>query len=218
MTQTIFVVILWFTLMIFFESFSIETLVYSLSFLFLNILKIYLKNKNFIKSFLKLKKNELKRQNQEIFVSHLLPLHVIFYLFIIIKSEILIKTFEKLKQIENNQKIDLTDSFDQATLLFADIVNFTKLASEIPPIAVVQILRELFEEFDKICFKHQVYKVHTIGDCYVVLGVLNAFRRNPSKEARNVLEMAIDMIKVIKDIRAKTGFSDLDMRIAIHSV
>ena len=50
------------------------------------------------------------------------------------------------------------------------------------------------------------------------MGVLNAFNRNPRREARNVVEMAINMIRIIREVRAKVNFLDLDMRIGIHTV
>lgn len=49
------------------------------------------------------------------------------------------------------------------TLLFADIAGFTKYSSSVEPGEVVKMLRYLFTEFDKMCIKHQVYKVYTIG-------------------------------------------------------
>jgi len=70
----------------------------------------------------------------------------------------------------------LTDIFKNVTLLFADIVNFTKYSSSVTPNDVLKMLRELFNEFDKMCLKHQVYKVYTIGDCYVVLGFMNGIQ------------------------------------------
>lgn len=49
------------------------------------------------------------------------------------------------------------------TILFADIAGFTKFSSSVTPSEVVQMLRELFIEFDKICLKYNVYKLYTIG-------------------------------------------------------
>lgn len=40
------------------------------------------------------------------------------------------------------------------------------------------MLRRLFEEFDKKCLEHKVYKLYTIGDCYVVMGFTNATKRS----------------------------------------
>lgn len=49
------------------------------------------------------------------------------------------------------------------TILFADIAGFTKFSSSVTPNEVVQMLKDLFIEFDKICLKYNVYKLYTIG-------------------------------------------------------
>lgn len=56
------------------------------------------------------------------------------------------------------------------------------------------MLRNLFTEFDKKCLFRNVYKLYTIGDCYVVLGIADASQRNPAEEAKNVIEMGFEMI------------------------
>lgn len=123
-----------------------------------------------------------------------------------------------MKQTENNNKIDLSDSFSDVTILYADIVNFTKYSSSVTPGEVVQMLRELFTEFDKKCLHHHVYKVYTIGDCYVVMSFVNSLYRHPLKEAINVLNMGISMLQIIRNVRKEVNFPELDMRIGIHTV
>ena len=59
------------------------------------------------------------------------------------------------------------------------------------------MLRKLYTDFDISCVKNNVYKMYTIGDCYVVLGFIDAYKRNPSQEALNVLKQAFDMLKGI---------------------
>lgn len=134
---------------------------------------------------------------------------IIFYIF---------KAFEKLKHISVTNKIGLTDFFENVTLLFADIAGFTKYSSSVRPEDVVTMLRGLFIEFDKKCLVHKVYKVYTIGDCYVVMGFLNANQRNPLEEAKNVVLMGLSMIKTIQETRTNLDIKDLDMRIGIHTV
>jgi len=73
-----------------------------------------------------------------------------------------------------------------------------------------------FAEFDKACIKNEVYKVYTIGDCYVVMGTLNAKQRRPAQEAYNVIKMAFSMINSIEEAKKKE-FLDIDMRIGIHT-
>lgn len=80
------------------------------------------------------------------------------------------------------------------------------------------MLRELFTEFDKMCVKHAVYKLYTIGDCYVVMGFINAAYRNPVVEANNMVKMGMSMIEIIRKVRKNVGFHELDMRIGIHTV
>ena len=70
-------------------------------------------------------------------------------------------------------KTELTDEFDNVTLLFADIAGFTSYSSSVNPEQVVTMVKNLFTEFDKMCMKYEVYKVYTIGDCYVVMGINN---------------------------------------------
>jgi class 3 adenylate cyclase len=114
--------------------------------------------------------------------------------------------------------LELTDEFDEVTILFADIAGFTKYSSSVRPEEVVNMLSKLFTEFDKVCVKHKVYKVYTIGDCYVVLGFINSAQRNPVREAINVVRMGLSMIEIIEVVKKQIDFHDLNMRIGIHTV
>ncbi len=79
-----------------------------------------------------------------------------------------------LKFLSNpSAQLELTDNIENATILFADIAGFTAYSSSVSPEKVVLMLRKMFTEFDKKCMHHNCYKVYTIGDCYVVLGVLD---------------------------------------------
>lgn len=66
--------------------------------------------------------------------------------------------------------LPITDILNDVTLLYADIVGFTAWSAGRTPSEVIEMLSDLFTNFDKMCVKHKVYKVHTIGDCYVVMG------------------------------------------------
>jgi len=116
------------------------------------------------------------------------------------------------------QKSDLTDSLNNVTLLFADIANFTKYSSSVTPEIVVAMLKSLFTEFDKICLAYNLYKVYTIGDCYVVMSLNEGSRPHSiSEEVHNVLSMGFAMIDTIKTVRERINFPDLDMRIGVHT-
>lgn len=105
------------------------------------------------------------------------------------------------------------------TILFADIKGFTAYSNKHNenPEKVVEMLRRLFTDFDKCCLKFKVYKLYTIGDCYVVMGFTNAYYRNPLQEALNVINMAAAMIDIIKRTRQEMDFMELNMRIGIHT-
>ena len=115
-------------------------------------------------------------------------------------------------------EFDLTDLMDDTTLLFSDISGFTKFSSSREPEEVVAMLTEMFTEFDKMCVKLGVYKVYTIGDAYIVMGFTNANDRNPEQEAHNVVKMGMAMIDIIRTVREKLGYKELEMRIGIHTV
>jgi hypothetical protein len=64
------------------------------------------------------------------------------------------------------------------------------------------MLKKLFYEFDKYCVENEVFKLYTIGDCYVVIGFTDIRKRNPAEEAKNVVNMAFCMIETISEVRA----------------
>ena len=106
------------------------------------------------------------RQQKDALITNLLPSHI------------LTKFYE-----DNKIKVELSDILPNATLLFADIAGFTAYSAAHQAEEVVNMLKHLMTEFDKLCLEHTVYKVYTIGDCYVVLGVNDIEKRNPGKEA-----------------------------------
>ena len=83
------------------------------------------------------------------------------------------------------------------------------------------MLSELFKQCDDSCKNLNCYKVHTIGDCYVVMsftGRTPLNERNFKEEAKNVVKMGESMIEIIKKVRESVNFNQLNMRIGIHTV
>jgi len=107
------------------------------------------------------------------------------------------------------------DRLSNATLMFADIVGFTQWSSGKEPIQVVEMLSHLFDQFDQACNEFGVYKVHTIGDCYVVMGYSTG-PRDPGQEAFNVFSFAHKLISIIEEVN-KHNDTQLKMRIGIHT-
>ncbi len=62
----------------------------------------------------------------------------------------------------------IADLHDDVGVLFADMVGFTRLASELPPTQLVRFLSEIFEEIDRCVAAEGLCKIKTIGDCYMV--------------------------------------------------
>ena len=120
------------------------------------------------------------------------------------------------ESVGNSQTIGETAS--DVTLLFADIVGFTEYSSTRTPEEVVNMLSKLFTAFDKECSKLNLYKVYTIGDCYVVMSFLDLNDRlSPQRECLNVVELGFKMIEIIARVRKEIGFDRLHMRIGIHT-
>ena len=63
----------------------------------------------------------------------------------------------------------MIDLFPSATVMFADISGFTKWSSSRTPIEVFRLLELIYATFDKQAKKMQVFKVETVGDCYVAV-------------------------------------------------
>jgi adenylate cyclase len=107
----------------------------------------------------------------------------------------------------------IADSFPCVTVLFADLVDFTRLAARISAPEVVQLLNEVFSQFDWLAELHRLEKIKTIGDAYMVVGGL------PTPQADHavaVAEMALDMQKVVGRMGVLGGIK-LHLRIGISS-
>ncbi|EEC05467.1 soluble guanylyl cyclase beta subunit, putative, partial [Ixodes scapularis] len=104
--------------------------------------------------------------------------------------------------------------FDSVTILFSDVVSFTEICSRITPMEVVSMLNSMYSLFDELTEKHGVYKVETIGDAYMV--VAGAPEPEPN-HSEKVCDMALDMIKVIGDLKDPSTGKSLRIRVGVHS-
>ncbi|MBF2028804.1 MAG: response regulator [Oscillatoriales cyanobacterium C42_A2020_001] len=116
---------------------------------------------------------------------------------------------EQLKQDQQT----IAESFTAATVLFADIVDFTKLASARSPIETVSLLNEIFSTFDHLAEKHELEKIKTIGDAYMVVGGIPTPRADHAEAGA---DMALDMQDAIAKFNQQTGES-IAMRIGIST-
>ncbi len=107
----------------------------------------------------------------------------------------------------------IAESFPDVTILFADLVNFTQLSATISAKELVNILNEIFSEFDLLAEKHGLEKIKTIGDAYMVVGGLPIHRVD---HAQAVANMALDMRAAIQRI-SNLSQEPLSIRIGINT-
>ena len=91
----------------------------------------------------------------------------------------------------------IADRFDDVTVLFADIVDFTPLSDRMTPDQVVTLLDEIFRRFDALAERLGLEKIKTIGDAYMVAGGLPASRPD---HAEAVAEMGLCMLEEVASV------------------
>ncbi len=107
----------------------------------------------------------------------------------------------------------IADGFNEATVLFADIVSFTELSAKVPPVQLVCLLNQIFSEFDGLAEKYGLEKIKTIGDAYMVVGGLPMFRPD---HAEAIADMALDMQNVIGKFASDLG-EPFKIRVGINT-
>jgi class 3 adenylate cyclase len=114
----------------------------------------------------------------------------------------------------------IADLFTESTVLFADIAGFTAWSSVREPAQVFTLLESLYRAFDEIAKRRGVFKVETIGDCYVaVTGVPEPQKDHAVIMCRFARDMMNACRTMTKRLETKLGpdTGDLDMRVGIHS-
>ncbi|XP_017766101.1 PREDICTED: head-specific guanylate cyclase [Eufriesea mexicana] len=104
-------------------------------------------------------------------------------------------------------------TYPEVTMLFSDIVGFTEICSTATPMMVINMLQNLYEQFDSFCGQLDVYKVETIGDAYCVACGLH---RNTFIHAQKISWMALKMIQACSHHLTHKG-KPIRMRIGIHT-
>ncbi|MDJ1181953.1 adenylate/guanylate cyclase domain-containing protein [Roseofilum casamattae] len=112
-----------------------------------------------------------------------------------------------------NGRSTIADGFPEVTVMFADLVGFTSLADRFSPRELVEVLNEIFSEFDALTERHQLEKIKTIGDAYMVVGGIPMTDVN---HTRAIAEMAIDMQKAIANFSQTRG-ETFQIRIGINT-
>jgi adenylate cyclase len=107
----------------------------------------------------------------------------------------------------------IADHFGAASILFADVADFTPWSERLPPAEVVGYLDHLFSHFDELAERYGLEKIKTIGDCYMVAAGVPTPR---SDHARALALMALDMVKAMREHEI-FGHLGLELRVGINS-
>ncbi|XP_046930406.1 adenylate cyclase type 2 [Lynx rufus] len=164
---------------------------------------------NCIKSRIKL---EFEKRQQERLLLSLLPAHIAMEM----KAEIIQRLQgPKAGQVENTNNFHnlYVKRHTNVSILYADIVGFTRLASDCSPGELVHMLNELFGKFDQIAKENECMRIKILGDCYYCVSGLPISLPN---HAKNCVKMGLDMCEAIKKVRDATGV-DINMRVGVHS-
>jgi class 3 adenylate cyclase len=116
---------------------------------------------------------------------------------------------DRLKHGEQN----ISDGFAEATVLFADIVGFTKFSSTVSPQKLVAFLNDLFRRFDEAAQRLHIEKIKTIGDCYMAATNLPSPR---VEHIRAMVEMGLEMLRLLDEFNHEHG-TELQIRIGINA-
>lgn len=112
-----------------------------------------------------------------------------------------------------NQDQRIADSHPSVTILFADIVGFTELSASMTPFDLVNLLSGIFSMFDSLAEGHQLEKIKTIGDGYLVVGGAPVYLEN---HANIVAALACEMRSALAEFNRKSGYQ-LHMRIGMST-
>jgi class 3 adenylate cyclase/Tfp pilus assembly protein PilF len=108
----------------------------------------------------------------------------------------------------------IAEKLPSVSVMFADIVNFTKLSQRITPEELVDGLDRIFSEFDRLAEKHGLEKIKTIGDAYMVVSGAPVQREN---HAEVMAHFALEMLEAMKQFHSISTGEEIQLRIGIHS-
>ena len=106
----------------------------------------------------------------------------------------------------------IADRHDDVTLLFADIVEFTRLSSNLSPTELVGVLNDVFTVFDELVDRYDLEKVKTIGDAYMVVGGLS---EPTTDHTARMAAMALELADAVGRIEAAVKLG-IAFRIGLH--
>uniref|UniRef100_A0A8C1LX34 guanylate cyclase n=1 Tax=Cyprinus carpio TaxID=7962 RepID=A0A8C1LX34_CYPCA len=116
-------------------------------------------------------------------------------------------------QLKEGKRVEAGE-FEECTVLFSDVVTFTNICSECEPIQIVSMLNSMYLKFDRLTTIHNVYKVETIGDAYMVVGGVPI---PMSSQTERVANFALGMIIAAKEVTNPVTGGPIQIRVGLHS-
>uniref|UniRef100_A0A7N6C1E7 Adenylate cyclase type 7 n=1 Tax=Anabas testudineus TaxID=64144 RepID=A0A7N6C1E7_ANATE len=161
-------------------------------------------------------KLEIEKRQQENLLQSVLPVYISMKMKLAIMERL-----QEYKDKEEQQRLVKDNNFhslyvkrhENVSILYADIVGFTRLASDCSPKELVIMLNELFGKFDQIAKENECMRIKILGDCYYCVSGLPV---SLPIHAKNCVKMGLDMCEAIKQVREATGV-DINMRVGVHS-
>lgn len=107
----------------------------------------------------------------------------------------------------------IADRFENVTILFSDLVDFTSIAARLSPEETVGLLELIFCRFDALAARYGIEKIKTTGDGYMVAGGLS---EGQTDNVVKTAEMALEMLDIVEEARRAVG-EPLQLRIGLHT-
>ncbi|KAM3932211.1 guanylate cyclase soluble subunit beta-2-like [Leptodactylus fuscus] len=116
-------------------------------------------------------------------------------------------------QLKEGKRVEAGE-FKECTILFSDVVTFTNICAQCEPIQIVAMLNSMYLRFDRLTTVHDVYKVETIGDAYMVVGGVPV---PVSTHAERVANFALGMILMAKEVKNPVTGNPIQIRVGLHT-
>ncbi|XP_069829012.1 guanylate cyclase soluble subunit beta-2-like [Dendropsophus ebraccatus] len=116
-------------------------------------------------------------------------------------------------QLKEGKKVQAGE-FQTCTILFSDVVTFTNICSACEPIQIVNMLNAMYSRFDRLTSVHDVYKVETIGDAYMVVGGVPV---PVETHVQRVANFALGMRMAAKEVINPITGDPIQIRVGIHT-
>jgi len=123
---------------------------------------------------------------------------------------------EIAKELQENDRVE-PKYIDECSILFTDFVGFTKLTETLAPKTLIDLLHQVFCQFDKICKKYGIDKIKTIGDSYMCVSGITKDNKDHTKRICMAASEMMDYLQKANMQREKLKMPTWEMRAGIHT-